>query len=81
MSGWSKSNHICTASSFTSDLSRPVVFDMVSPKITLKGPYSIEGKVLILPIVGKGKAEIILGLYKFIICKIFYTQYAIYRKL
>ncbi|XP_034485823.1 protein takeout [Drosophila innubila] len=47
-------------SPFTRDLSQDIEFDMVSPKIALKGPYSIEGKVLILPIHGSGKAEIIL---------------------
>ncbi|KAH8414037.1 hypothetical protein KR222_002840, partial [Zaprionus bogoriensis] len=47
-------------SPFTIDLVRPITFDMASPKITLKGPYSVEGKVLILPIVGKGDAEIVL---------------------
>ncbi|KAH8358938.1 hypothetical protein KR093_003374 [Drosophila rubida] len=46
------------ASAFTVDLSRDITFDMVSPRITLKGPYSIEGKVLILPIQGKGDAQI-----------------------
>lgn len=46
---------------FTIDLSKPITFDMMSPKITLTGPYSVEGKVLILPIVGKGNATIVLG--------------------
>ncbi|KAH8311179.1 hypothetical protein KR044_004684 [Drosophila immigrans] len=47
-------------SPFTKDLSRDITFDMISKKIVLKGPYSIEGKVLILPIHGKGDAEIVL---------------------
>jgi len=34
---------------------------MVSPKITLTGPYKIDGRVLVLPIQGEGKAEIKLG--------------------
>lgn len=46
---------------FTIDLVKPITFDMMSPKITLTGPYSVEGKVLILPIVGKGNATIVLG--------------------
>ncbi|EDV91333.1 GH17382 [Drosophila grimshawi] len=48
------------ASFLTSNLSRTMVFDFVVPKIILKGPYSINGQVLILPIVGKGNAEIVL---------------------
>ncbi|KAL7728615.1 hypothetical protein ACLKA6_012607 [Drosophila palustris] len=47
-------------SPFTRNLSRDISFDMVSPKIALKGPYSIEGRVLILPIHGKGMSEIVL---------------------
>ncbi|XP_064548412.1 protein takeout [Drosophila montana] len=47
-------------SAFTKDLSRPIVFDMASPRITLRGPYSVEGRVLILPVVGKGNAQIVL---------------------
>lgn len=46
---------------FTIDLAKPITFDMMSPKITLTGPYNVEGKVLILPIVGKGNATIVLG--------------------
>ncbi|ALC46906.1 CG11854, partial [Drosophila busckii] len=45
---------------FTKDLKNPVTIDLIAPKLILKGPYSVEGKVLILPIVGNGMAEMIL---------------------
>lgn len=71
-------DNIRSGSAFTRDLGRPIVLEMFSPKLTLKGPYSIDGKVLILPIVGKGDAEISLGLYKLITCKTF-SVYVIHR--
>ncbi|XP_017856587.1 PREDICTED: protein takeout-like [Drosophila arizonae] len=55
-----RSSQVKRTSTFTRELSRPIAFEMFSPKLTLKGPYSIDGKVLILPIVGKGDAEISL---------------------
>ncbi|BFF89241.1 uncharacterized protein DMAD_08035 [Drosophila madeirensis] len=45
---------------FTTDLSKPIEFVMEAPELAFKGPYSVDGKVLILPIVGKGRAEIVL---------------------
>lgn len=36
-------------------------FDVVPKPLTLNGLYDISGKVLILPIVGKGKSKIVLG--------------------
>ncbi|XP_022216011.1 protein takeout [Drosophila obscura] len=45
---------------FTADLSKPIEFVMEVPEVAIKGPYSVDGKVLILPIVGKGRAEIVL---------------------
>lgn len=36
--------------------------EMLNPKsVALDGDYEISGKVLILPIVGKGKCEFLLG--------------------
>ncbi|XP_020811587.1 protein takeout [Drosophila serrata] len=45
-------------SGFTPDLSRKVELIMDVPEIIVKGPYAVDGRVLILPIVGKGKAVI-----------------------
>ncbi|XP_001359991.4 protein takeout [Drosophila pseudoobscura] len=45
---------------FSLDLSNPIEFVMEAPELAFKGPYSVDGKVLILPIVGKGRAEIVL---------------------
>ncbi|XP_017080003.2 uncharacterized protein LOC108113805 [Drosophila eugracilis] len=45
-------------SGFTSDLSRSIELVMEVPELTVKGPYSVEGRILILPITGKGNAEI-----------------------
>lgn len=43
---------------------RKSVFEIYAkvPQLTLTGPYSVDGKVLILPIVGEGKAVIKLGI-------------------
>ncbi|KAH8267647.1 hypothetical protein KR018_012371, partial [Drosophila ironensis] len=43
---------------FTIDLSRSIELVMEVPELVVKGPYSVDGRVLILPIVGQGKAEI-----------------------
>jgi len=48
-------------SGFTSDLSRPIELIMEVPEVVVKGPYSVDGRVLILPIAGKGNAEIRLS--------------------
>ncbi|KAH8341919.1 protein takeout [Drosophila kikkawai] len=45
-------------SGFTPDLSRNIELIMDVPEIIVKGPYAVDGRVLILPIVGKGRAEI-----------------------
>ncbi|KAH8283814.1 hypothetical protein KR054_002501 [Drosophila jambulina] len=45
-------------SGFTHDLSRNVELVMDVPQIIVKGPYAVDGRVLILPIVGKGMAVI-----------------------
>ncbi|XP_062124613.1 protein takeout [Drosophila sulfurigaster albostrigata] len=45
---------------FSKDLSRDITFELMSPRITLTGPYVVDGKVLILPIRGKGDADIVL---------------------
>ncbi|KAH8232385.1 hypothetical protein KR032_005347 [Drosophila birchii] len=45
-------------SGFTHDLSRNVELIMDVPEIIVRGPYAVDGRVLILPIVGKGKAMI-----------------------
>nr|XP_016927156.1 protein takeout isoform X1 [Drosophila suzukii] len=46
------------ASGFTSDLSRPIELIMEVPEVVVRGPYSVDGRILILPIAGKGNAEI-----------------------
>ncbi|XP_016952742.1 protein takeout [Drosophila biarmipes] len=46
------------ASGFTSDLGRTIELVMDVPEIVFKGPYAVDGRVLILPITGKGKADI-----------------------
>ncbi|XP_017052726.1 protein takeout isoform X2 [Drosophila ficusphila] len=45
-------------SGFKSDLGHPIELVMSVPEIVVKGPYSVDGRVLILPITGKGNAEI-----------------------
>ncbi|XP_017123800.1 protein takeout [Drosophila elegans] len=45
-------------SGFTADLDRTIELVMDVPEIALKGPYIVDGRVLILPITGKGNAEI-----------------------
>ncbi|KAH8384111.1 hypothetical protein KR009_012173, partial [Drosophila setifemur] len=45
---------------FTRDLSHPIEMVMEVPELAVKGPYTVDGRVLILPIVGKGKAKILL---------------------
>ncbi|XP_016980571.1 protein takeout [Drosophila rhopaloa] len=48
-------------SGFTKDLSRSIELIMDVPELTVKGPYSVDGRILILPITGKGNAEIRLA--------------------
>uniref|UniRef100_B3P6P1 GG11380 n=2 Tax=Drosophila erecta TaxID=7220 RepID=B3P6P1_DROER len=45
-------------SGFTTDLSRPIELVMDVPEIGVRGPYSVDGRILILPITGKGNADI-----------------------
>ncbi|XP_032305368.2 protein takeout [Drosophila ananassae] len=45
---------------FTLNLGRSIELVMEVPELAVKGPYSVDGRVLILPIVGKGNAKIIL---------------------
>ncbi|XP_017052725.1 protein takeout isoform X1 [Drosophila ficusphila] len=51
-------------SGFKSDLGHPIELVMSVPEIVVKGPYSVDGRVLILPITGKGNAEIKLSKYR-----------------
>ncbi|XP_043654957.1 protein takeout [Drosophila teissieri] len=45
-------------SGFTTDLSRSIELVMDVPEIAVRGPYSVDGRILILPITGKGNADI-----------------------
>jgi len=45
---------------FDADLKQNIEVDALLPHLVLKGPYEIDGRVLILPIVGKGQSEIML---------------------
>eukprot|EP00099_Drosophila_melanogaster_P023559 NP_651358.4 uncharacterized protein Dmel_CG11854 [Drosophila melanogaster] len=45
-------------SGFTRDLSRSIELVMEVPEIGVRGPYSVDGRILILPITGNGIADI-----------------------
>lgn len=48
-------------SGFTRDLSRSIELVMEVPEIGVRGPYSVDGRILILPITGNGIADIRLS--------------------
>ncbi|XP_002072881.3 protein takeout [Drosophila willistoni] len=52
--------NIKSVSGFSRDLTKPIELVMEVPEIAFQGPYAVEGRVLILPIVGKGSSKIVL---------------------